>query len=145
MSENAVFDVDWTGLAVLSVDDCYDRLRHAHVGRVGFLDAGEVVVLPVNIALDGHSVVFRTGRGSKLSAAAMGSPVCVEVDDWDGFAHTGWSVVARGFAQHVLDDDRLARYETLPVRPWATPAVRDQWVRVVIEEISGRSIVPGGG
>ena len=134
---------DWAGLEVLGVDACYDRIRHAHVGRIGFVQAGEVLVLPVNMALDGHHVVFRTGHGSKLSAAAMGSPVCVEVDDWDDFSHTGWSVVARGLAEHVLDDEAIARYETLPVRPWSSPELRHQWVRVTVEEISGRQIVVG--
>ena len=132
---------DWSGLAVLSIDECYDRLRHAHVGRVGFVEGGEVLVLPVNIALDGRSVVFRTGHGSKLSAAVMQSSICVEVDGWDDFAHTGWSVLARGRAEHVLDAERIARLETLPVLPWANPDVRREWVEVMVEDISGRSIV----
>jgi nitroimidazol reductase NimA-like FMN-containing flavoprotein (pyridoxamine 5'-phosphate oxidase superfamily) len=135
---------DWAGLAVLGPDACYDRLRRAHVGRVGFVQDGEVLVLPVNLAVDGHSVVFRTGYGSKLSAAAMASAMCVEVDDWDDLSHTGWSVVARGFADHVLDEASIARFESLPVRPWASPEQRGQWVRVTVEEISGREILVGG-
>jgi nitroimidazol reductase NimA-like FMN-containing flavoprotein (pyridoxamine 5'-phosphate oxidase superfamily) len=132
---------DWAGLVILSTDECYERLRHAPVARLGFVDAGDVVVLPVNITVDGRSIVFRTGHGSKMSSAAMQSPVCVEIDGWDDLAHTGWSVLARGFAELVLDDESIDRFETLPVRPWASPELRNQWVRVVVEEISGRRIV----
>ena len=130
MTNDIDLGLDWSGLAILAPDDCYDRLRHAHVGRIGFVDQGEMVILPVNIAIDGHSIVFRTGHGAKLSTAVMGSPVCVEVDDWDDFEHTGWSVLARGVAEEVLDDEQIAHLETLPVRPWANPDVRPRWVRV---------------
>lgn len=135
---------DWAGLEILAVDACRDRLRHAHVARIGFLDHGEMSVLPVNIAMDDHDVVFRTGPGSKLSAAAMGSPVCVEIDGWDDLSHTGWSVLARGTASTVDDDHEIARLDQLPVRPWATPDQRTHWVRVTVNEITGRRIAGHG-
>jgi nitroimidazol reductase NimA-like FMN-containing flavoprotein (pyridoxamine 5'-phosphate oxidase superfamily) len=140
MTADADLGLDWSGLAIMAPEDCYDRLRHAHVGRLGFMDEGEVVILPVNIALDGRSIVFRTGIGAKLSSAVMAKPVCVEIDDWDDFEHTGWSVLARGVAAEVLDDDRIARLVTLPVRPWTNPEVRDHWVSVTVQEITGRRI-----
>ena len=140
MADDTNLGLDWSGLSILTVEDCYDRLRHAHVGRLGFIDGGEVVILPVNIAVDGRSIVFRTGHGAKLSTAVMANPVCVEVDDWDDFEHTGWSVLARGVAEQVVDDEQLERLETLPVRPWANPDVRHRWVRVTVEELTGRRI-----
>ncbi len=141
MTNESDLGLDWSGLAIMAPDACYDRLRHAHVGRIGFVDQGEMMILPVNIAVDGRSIVFRTGHGAKLSAAVMGSPVCVEVDDWDDFEHTGWSVLARGVAEEVLDDADIVRLETLPVRPWTNPDARPRWVRVIVEELTGRRIV----
>ena len=141
MTDDSNLNLDWSGLAIMAPDDCYDRLRHAHVGRIGFVDEGEVVVLPVNISLDGHAIVFRTGHGAKLSSAVMSKPVCVEIDDWDDVSHTGWSVLARGVASEVLDDDQIEHLRSLPVRPWSNPQARDRWVRVSITEITGRRIV----
>ncbi len=134
---------DWSGLEIMDVEECYDRLRHAKVGRLGFVDHGEVSVLPVNIGLDGHAVVFRSGPGSKLSHAVMQNPVCVEVDDWDNLSHTGWSVLARGLATTVDDESQVEQLESLPVRPWASPDLRPQWVRISVEEITGRRIHQG--
>ena len=141
MTDDIDVALDWSGLAVMAPDDCFDRLRRAHVGRIGFVERGEMAILPVNIAVDGRSIVFRTGHGAKLSTAVMAQPVCVEVDDWDDFDHTGWSVLARGVAEEVLDDEQIARLETLPVRPWANPDVRPRWVRVRINELTGRRIL----
>jgi hypothetical protein len=89
--------------------------------------------------------VFQTGPGSKLSAAVMQSPVCVEVDGWDDFNHTGWSVLARGLASTVHDEHEVERLEALPVRPWASPELRQQWVRITVEEVTGRRIGAASG
>ncbi len=135
-------DLDWTGLEILSDDECRLLLSEAAVGRLGFVERGGPVILPVNFTMDGRAVVFRTGEGSKLSAAMMQRPVCFEIDHWDSMAHTGWSVLAKGFADEVLDDDDIERLERLPVRPWSRPDVRGHWIRVIVEELSGRRIRP---
>src|SRR5262249_52778516 len=111
------------------------------VGRVGFVDHGEPVILPVNFAVDGRSMVFRVGQGSKLSAALMEQPICLEVDEWDGVSHTGWSVLAKGVAHTVDDDEHTRHLRGLPVQPWSSPELRQRWVRIVVDEISGRRIV----
>ena len=141
MTHESLAGLDWSGLAIIDRDDCYEHLRHEPVGRLGFIDHGEPVILPVNFALDGHAVVFRTGHGSKLSIAIMEQPVCLEVDSWDVLAHTGWSVLVKGTASEVLEQDAIDRLEALPVRPWSNPDLRSHWVRVLVEEISGRQIV----
>jgi nitroimidazol reductase NimA-like FMN-containing flavoprotein (pyridoxamine 5'-phosphate oxidase superfamily) len=142
MTEEPHAGLDWSGLAIIDLDECYEHLRHSPVGRLGLVDHGEPVILPVNFAVDGRSVVFRTGHGSKLSVAIMEQPVCLEVDSWDVLDHTGWSVLVKGVAEEVLDQPSIDRFEALPVRPWSSPDMRSHWVRVVVEEISGRQIVP---
>ncbi len=134
-------DLDWSGLEVLSYDECRRLLSAESVGRVGFIQDGSPVILPVNYVLHGGTVVFRSGRGSKLESALMSRPVCVEIDSWDVMEHTGWSVLAKGIAEHVIDSDEIDRLEQLPVRPWTRPDVRHEWIRVMIEELSGRRIV----
>ena len=63
--------LDHSGLGVLPLEECRRRLQAAKVGRVSFVDQGEPVILPVNHALDGEAVVFRTAAGSKLTARTM--------------------------------------------------------------------------
>jgi uncharacterized protein len=135
---------DWSGLEVLSGDECRRLLSTTAVGRVGFVDAGSPMILPVNFAMDGHAVVFRSAPGSKLAAAMLQRPVAFEIDDWDPMDHTGWSVLATGVADLVDEPDDVARLERLPVRPWSRPDVRDRWVRVMVEELSGRRILRPG-
>jgi nitroimidazol reductase NimA-like FMN-containing flavoprotein (pyridoxamine 5'-phosphate oxidase superfamily) len=135
-------DRDWSGLEVLGIDECRRLLGSHAVGRIAFVDAGSPVILPVNYTMDGHAVVFRTAHGSKLSAAMMQRPVAFEVDDWDAMSHTGWSVLAKGIADEVLDEAEVERRAALPVRPWSRPDLRDNWVRIMVEDLTGRRITP---
>lgn len=138
--DNHLVNLDWSGMEVLGDDECRHLLDAAPIGRLGFVDQGSPVILPINFTLDGRSIVFRSAAGSKLSAAVMEHPVCLEVDGWDGLQHTGWSVLAKGVARHVSDADEVGRLSSAKVRPWSNPDVRDQWVRIVVDELSGRRI-----
>ncbi|HPU39264.1 MAG TPA: pyridoxamine 5'-phosphate oxidase family protein [Microthrixaceae bacterium] len=139
-SPRSELDLDWSGLEVLSYDECRRLLDVQPVGRIGFVQDGSPVILPINYILDGGLIVFRSGRGSKLDMAMMGRPVCVEVDSWDIVSHTGWSVLAKGFAEHVIDEDEIDRLDRLPVTPWSRPDARHEWIRVMVEELTGRRI-----
>jgi len=140
MVERPETDLDWSGLEILSFDDCWDRLRSAPVARIGFVDQGSPVILPVNIVIDGHGIAFRSAAGSKLAAAVMERPVCVQIDQWDAMGHTGWSVLAKGVAEHVLDETATAHLDSLPLLPWTRPDVRVEWIRTLVHEVSGRRI-----
>jgi nitroimidazol reductase NimA-like FMN-containing flavoprotein (pyridoxamine 5'-phosphate oxidase superfamily) len=137
---DASTNVDWSGLEILSPEDCRSHLRLGAVGRVGFVEEGGPVILPVNYTMDGTAIVFRTAAGSKLSVGMMQRPVCFEVDDWDTMTHSGWSVLAKGVADEVLDEAEIERLEQLPVRPWSRPDLRDHWIRIMVEELTGRRI-----
>jgi nitroimidazol reductase NimA-like FMN-containing flavoprotein (pyridoxamine 5'-phosphate oxidase superfamily) len=133
-------NLDWSGLEVLGDEDCLHLLDAAPIGRLGFMDQGSPVILPVNFALDGRSIVFRSAAGSKLTAAVVERPVCLEVDGWDAVEHSGWSVLAKGVARHIVDDDERGRLASARVRPWSNPELRDEWVRIVVDELTGRRI-----
>jgi nitroimidazol reductase NimA-like FMN-containing flavoprotein (pyridoxamine 5'-phosphate oxidase superfamily) len=62
---------DHRGLRVLGFEDFLERLRTAPLGRLAFVNAGEPVMFPVNHAIDGVDVVFRTSWGSKLDPARV--------------------------------------------------------------------------
>lgn len=87
---------DDAGLAVLLPHECL-QLLDTHlpkVGRLGIVSTGRPDVLPVNYAVVGGEVVFRTGLGEKLAVAVDGAPVAFEVDAIDQSWQEGWSVTA---------------------------------------------------
>lgn len=133
--------LDHSGLGVLPREECLRRLRAARVGRVALIDQGEPVILPVNHAMDGEAVVFRTAPGSKLTAADNEMPVAFEVDGFDEDRRAGWSVVVRGKATSVEEPAQLARLEALGVSPWADLAERSHWVRIRPYLTTGREII----
>ena len=128
-------------IRTLSAEECWARLADhpARVGRVG-IGGPSPDILPVNYAVDGHSVVFRTAEGKKLAALGRGERVAFEVDDVDPKWRRGWSVVLRGFAEHVSDMRQKALLEELPLQPW-DPSPKTELVRITSHMISGREIV----
>ena len=131
---------DRAGLDILHLGDCFLLLKSAPVGRIGFAEGGEVVILPVNFLVDGQDVVFRTGAGSKLSALVVGHYVGFEADCCDAAAETGWSVVVNGLAQVVADEEETARLDALGLPPWGREDSRRVWVRIRPSSINGRRV-----
>jgi hypothetical protein len=112
------------------------------VGRIGFSADGEVVVFPVNHALSGQDVVFRTARGATLSAAEAGREVVFEADDYDPNSRSGWSVLVNGRAEAVYDDSEIRALGDLGLEPWPDGVNRPFWVRIRPTSITGRVVPP---
>jgi hypothetical protein len=115
---------------------CWRLASSASVGRIGFVGT-ELHILPVNIAVLWHSVVFRTAEGSRLDALGPDTPVLVEIDHLDESRRTGWSVVVRGLVERL--DHSLQAVVGGTVHPWAE-GDRDRWLRVRPTSITGRAI-----
>ena len=89
------------------------------VGRLAVCPAGDPLVFPLNYAVDGDAIVFRTEAGTKLSAITR-SLATFEVDHIDASGQ-GWSVSFEGLAQEILDADPAslwARIEALRLDAW---------------------------
>ena len=112
---------------------------HAFVGRIGFVVDGRPLIIPVNYLADDDSVIFCTAPGTKLSAIGGGAPVVFEVDDSRALYHAGWSVLVKGTAHEITDESQLDALRRGPLRSWATSST-EHWVRVTIEEVTGRRI-----
>jgi hypothetical protein len=132
---------DHRGLRVLGFEECLERLRTAPVGRLALVHMGEPVVFPVNHAIDGVDVIFRTSWGSKLQVAENSGVVAYEVDGYDSMSESGWSVVVKGRAQLVYESADTDRYDQLGLRSWADREGRGFWVRVRPVEMTGREII----
>lgn len=135
---------DHAGLEILPFDECLRLLASVPVGRVGFFADGEIVVLPVNHRVDGQNPVFRTARGSKLSAAGGHNLVAFEADDYDEQTRSGWSVVVTGRAEAVYEESEVQRLDRLGLHPWVTAVARPFWIRIRATLVSGRQTPVGG-
>ena len=123
----------------LDEETCWRMLARAAVGRIGFADGDEIVVLPVNAAIEDRRVIFRTAAGSSLAARGNGAQVAFETDDADRVAESGWSVLVRGRLWDVSDAARTQGWNDLAVHPWAPPP-HDRWMAIQPRLVTGRLI-----
>jgi nitroimidazol reductase NimA-like FMN-containing flavoprotein (pyridoxamine 5'-phosphate oxidase superfamily) len=132
-------------LRVLGNDECVALLAAHHFGRIGFVDDGWPVILPVNYVFEEPTIVVRTGPGAKLESTPL-TMVAFEVDDADAGGQWGWSVLAQGPAFDITDsiDDYSTALRRFPVHPQA-PGDKPNWLKVTAVRLSGRSFgdVPG--
>ena len=141
---------DPTGISVdggqfepIPVDECLRLLATEEVGRLAVTLAGQPRIFPVNYALDGDAIVFRTASGTKLEATSR-SLAAFEVDRLSPASGMGWSVVVEGIAEEITSADAPSlreRLAALPVRPWA-PGDRLHYVRIVPLAITGSRFLP---
>lgn len=126
----------------LTREECLELLQYkSFVGRVAFVIDGEPLILPVNYLAEAEAIVFCTAPGTKLSALGGGARVAFEVDSSRPLYHSGWSVVVRGEAREVTGPQELEKLRHSPLRSWAV-SPGEHWVRISIDEISGRRL-PG--
>ena len=124
----------------IAPDECLRLLASTTVGRVALTSKALPVILPVNYAVDGDTVVIRTRPGSLLaSSRERGVVVAFEVDELDRQTCSGWSVLVTGTLREITDVGELARAEQLPLVPWVG-GDRRHFVRVTPGMLSGRRI-----
>lgn len=128
---------DDTVTTELSIERCWDLLRSDEFGRLAFRMTDEVHLVPVNYAVDGETLLFRTGAGNKLLGLTMHPEVVFEIDSYTEADAT--SVIVRGVARQ-LEEDEEHRAENVPLRPWVdTPKYNVVEIRPT--EITGRAFV----
>ncbi|MGH9265258.1 MAG: pyridoxamine 5'-phosphate oxidase family protein [Acidimicrobiales bacterium] len=126
---------------VVSRARCLELLSGGAVGRVVFTQRALPTALPVNYALLGDDVVFRTATGSKLSMALARSVVAFQADDIDPVSRKGWSVLVQGWATLLTRPDEVARARALPLQSWA-PGDRWHFIHIRSEIVSGHELAP---
>lgn len=132
-------EFDRNGLTVLDEADCYRHLGRSGIGRVAVSVGALPAIFPVNYALHAGRIYFRTAPGTKLTAATQNAVIAFEVDRYDKFAHTGWSVLVIGRSDVITDSDELDELQTLPLARWARRG-EASLVRLEPELISGRAM-----
>jgi nitroimidazol reductase NimA-like FMN-containing flavoprotein (pyridoxamine 5'-phosphate oxidase superfamily) len=126
-------------LRSLSLAECLDLMAGTSVGRVAWCDEDGPVVVPVNFVLDNGSVVFRTSAHSTMAQRLRHGPASFQVDEYDDYTQSGWSVLVRGQARFVEPGDLPASVER--PEPWAE-GIRTFLIRITPDEITGRRLIP---
>lgn len=125
----------------MSVDECVELVAAGTVGRAAICTPTGPHVVPVNYAVHGTSIVFRTTPYSVLGTYAWAGDIAFEVDDFDRHTHEGWSVVIVGAGEMIEDLEEIEeiRWSHDP-KPWAD-GPRPLYVRLRWREVTGRRIV----
>lgn len=122
-------------MGALDVEECLVLLRWEVIGRLAVAIPGAAPsVVPINFAVDGNTVVFRTGEGEKLDHLRE-NLVSLQVDRFDWFRRIGWSILVQGVAQEC---DAIEA-EALDLAPWA-PGEMHHVIRIVPTSITGRRL-----
>lgn len=118
----------------LSRQECWRLLAGGSIGRLAVITAdGLPFVVPVNYAIDGETVVFRTNVGTKFDAL-LRHPVGFQVDSIDPHDRTGWTVLVQGIAHETTPQEA----QEVTLEPWTGP--KKHWIRVVPRHVSGRRL-----
>ena len=129
-------------VSVLPQSDCWNLLSSVTLGRLVTSVDGQPEIFPVNFVVQRRTVLFRTAEGTKLMSAAINHNVLFEADDHN--VAEGWSVVVKGVARILHDDDELAEAERGQILPW-TSTTKQHYVRIRPLTVTGRRFVFGPG
>jgi nitroimidazol reductase NimA-like FMN-containing flavoprotein (pyridoxamine 5'-phosphate oxidase superfamily) len=114
---------------------CWEALESTPLGRLAVEHDGRIDIFPINYAVDGAKIYFRTAPGSKLLALTGSSEVVLEIDGFDDEA--AFSVVVRGTAERLDSPTDIEVADALPLTPWI-PTLKLRWVRIRPADVSGR-------
>ena len=128
-----------SGIEVIDAEECLQLLAHEEIGRVAVIIGATPMILPVNYALDGDVIVFRTMPGSRLDVGQ--GHAAFEVDSFDKAHKAGWSVLVTGHLEEVswYQTKEMRRVQELDVTPWAG-GERNLWLRLRPSFITGRIV-----
>lgn len=120
----------------LTRDEAWSRLRSRSVGRLAIGPGGSPDIIPLNFLADESSILIRTKGGALLAAVLSNSDVAFEVDDLDG--SYVWSVVIRGTARVLKDEDEIEAARNAPIWTWPHRNT-DTFIRISPRQINGRA------
>ncbi|HEY5855384.1 MAG TPA: pyridoxamine 5'-phosphate oxidase family protein [Aldersonia sp.] len=119
------------------MNECWAMLRTESVGRLAVWVDDHPDIFPINYVVDHGTIVFRTARGTKMSAALSEAPVALEVDGYEPRSNEAWSVVIKGRAEAIREIDELMDTFELPLFPWQA-GTKNLFIRIVPTLVTGR-------
>jgi hypothetical protein len=128
-------------LEELSWNECFMLLGQEAVGRFVYADDLGPAAVPVNYAVAGQSIVFRSEEGSKVRGLGDRG-VAFEVDHIDDASRSGWSVLVRGTSEQVEFErlpGLLRRIDGDVPLPWKK-GIHKIWVVITPTTVTGRRL-----
>lgn len=128
----------------LTQDECRSLLESGVGGRVALSSPNGPHIVPVNYSVVDDAIILRTSAYSVLGTYGRDSMLAFEVDQFDHERQHGWSVVARGRGEVVVDPAELEHIHAIwEPRPWAASGARGLHLRLRWTELTGRRIGVG--
>jgi len=127
-------------IVTVGQEEAWSLLGSQTFGRLAVSVADVPEIFPVNYYSDGSTILFRTAQGSKLLELTINARVAFEVDSFT--ATDGWSVIVAGTARALDTQAEIFAADETPLTPWI-PTVKEVYVRITPNEISGRRFVFG--
>jgi nitroimidazol reductase NimA-like FMN-containing flavoprotein (pyridoxamine 5'-phosphate oxidase superfamily) len=128
-------------LGELSWEECFTFLREQVVGRLVYQDELGLAAVPVNYAVAGNTIVFRSEAGSKVRGLHE-RDIAFQVDHIDTVSHSGWSVLIRGAAEEVEFErlsELIGQIDGAPPQPWKK-GIHNIWVVITPKVVTGRRL-----
>jgi uncharacterized protein len=120
---------------------CERLLRLGTLGRVGLTTPDGPEIIPVNYVVRDDAVTIRTSPDGLLARYGAGAPIVFEVDEVDDARWHGWSVVAHGVGEVVIDSGD-PRPGPLRARSWSD-GDRSCELRLPWSSLTGRQVGVG--
>ena len=127
-------------ISILSESECWNLLSSHALGRLVTSVGGQPDIFPINYVVQHRTVLFRTAEGTKLVSTAINHDVLFEADDHN--VAEGWSVIVKGMATIVRDDDDFEEAERAQLLPWIA-TVKQHYVRIRPLSVTGRRFLFG--
>jgi hypothetical protein len=83
--------------------------------------------------------VFRTSPHTDLARHFSQGRAAFQIDEFDEYTQSGWSVMARGKAD-LVPWDEVPEPDQRP-SPWVAGS-RDVYIRIAVERLTGRRVLP---
>jgi len=124
----------------LDEEECRELVSQHLIGRVAWCHPTDgPTVLPVNYRFDGRHIVFRTSPHTDLARHFSQGRAAFQIDEFDEYTQSGWSVMARGKAD-LVPWDEVPEPDQRP-SPWVAGS-RDVYIRIAVERLTGRRVLP---
>jgi nitroimidazol reductase NimA-like FMN-containing flavoprotein (pyridoxamine 5'-phosphate oxidase superfamily) len=127
--------MDTDSITPMSENEAWAFLAEHTYGRLALTILGQPEIFPVNYAVSGTHVLFRTAEGTKLLGVVMDSKVAFEVDQVHADGAT--SVVVKGVATRIESQEELEALDLQDLHSWL-PTLKYNLVAIKVAEISGR-------
>ena len=128
-------------LHTLGRQECYELLSTTTVGRVAFVNADGLQLIPLNFAVIDSAIYFRTAIDSILDGLADGKDdVAFGVDHHSETSRDGWNVTVKGATSRVSDPalhEQVMSWSRL--HPWAG-GQRGVVIHLRVTSIEGRRV-----